>query len=115
MTSPIEQQILRLNVPMGDSHRMQIGNSFENLLEVAIDRRARHIALLDRRVQIAARAVLHHLTPMMTFVLDEIDGFDHVGVVQGGRDAELRGELLNVVFLRLVLASLSEFLTKEKG
>lgn len=95
---------------MGDALPVQVGYPGEDLLEAALDLARAHAAFLNRRVQVAAGTELHHLTPVLRLVLDEVDGLDDVDVVQGGRDAELGGELLDVFLLRLVLAPLAEFL-----
>jgi hypothetical protein len=50
---------------------------------------------------------------MMRFVLNQVDRFDNVDVVQCRGDTELRGELLDVVFLRLVLSPFPEFLKAD--
>lgn len=43
-------------------------------------------------------------------ILNEVDGFDDIGVVERGADAELGSKLFDVLLLRLVLAALAEFL-----
>lgn len=37
---------------------------------------------LDSSVQVSTRAELHHFTPMLVLILDEIDGLDDIGMVQ---------------------------------
>jgi hypothetical protein len=65
---------------------------------------------LDGGVQITAWAELHDLTPMLVLVLDKVNGLDNVRVMQRRRDAELGGELLNILFFRLIFAAFAEFL-----
>lgn len=114
-SSSVEQKVLGLDVSMSDSGRMKVGDSVEDLFEVALDLLGRHRSLLDGGVEISSWTVLHDLAPVLSFVLDEIDGFDDVGMMKGRGDAELGGELLDVVLLGLVLASFSELLQRRRG
>lgn len=68
---------------------------------------------LDGRVQITAWAELHDLTPVLVLVLDKVDGLDNVRVMQCRRDAEFGGELLNILFFRLIFAAFAEFLKQR--
>lgn len=68
---------------------------------------------LDGGVQITAWAELHDLTPMLVLVLDKVDGLDNVRVMQRRRDAEFGGELLNILFFRLIFAAFAEFLKQR--
>ena len=52
---------------------------------------------LNCGVEVSSRAELHHFAPILILILNEIDSFHDVGVVQHGRDAELCGKLLDVL------------------
>ena len=52
---------------------------------------------------------------MHIFVLDKIDCLDDINVVQRRRNAELRGELLDIFLLCFVLAPFPEFLRHGTG
>ena len=129
----VEEQVLGLDVAVCDAHRVQVGDAGEDLFEVAVDLGGSEVALLDDGVQVAARAVLHDLAPVLLLVLDQVNrlddvvaeggrGGDHVSdarsdgrrkserdaLVQGRRDAELARELLDILLLGLVLAALAE-------
>ena len=110
MSPSVQKQILRLDIPVRHTHRMQILDTLQDLLETAFDFADAHVALFDGSVKISTWTILHDFTTMVLFVLNEVDGLDDIGVVQGGRDAEFRSELLDVFLFRLVLSSLSEFL-----
>lgn len=81
-----------------------------HLLERALDFTGAHTAPLDGSVKISTRTVFHDFTPLLVFILNEVDGFDDIGVVERGADAELGSQLFDVLLLRLVLAALAEFL-----
>lgn len=68
------------------------------------------VPFLDRGVEVAARTEFHDFAPVHAFVLNEIDGLDDVGMVQGGGDAKLCGQLLDVFLFALVFATFAEFL-----
>lgn len=74
-------------------------------------RREWYIPFLDGGVEIATRTEFHDFTPVHSFILNEIDGLDDVGMVQGGGDAKLCGEFLDVFLFALVFATFAEFLT----
>ena len=71
------------------------------------------MAFLDRSIEVPARAKLHDLAPSLVLVLDEIHSLNDVEMVQCRGDAVLCSELLDVFFLRFVLAPLPEFLRGE--
>lgn len=70
---------------------------------------------LDRGVEVAPGAEFHDFAPVQVLVLDEIDGLDDVGMVEGGGDAKLGGQFLDVFLFALVFAALAEFLAKGVG
>lgn len=84
MTLGVEEQILWLDVTVGDTLTVQIVNAEEDLLETTLDFARRHVALLDGSVEIPAGTELHDFAPVLLLVLDEVDGFDDVDVVEGG-------------------------------
>lgn len=106
----VEEEVLRLDVTMRYTLAMQVLHSQQNLLERALDFAGTHATALDGGVEISARAVFHDFAPCLMLVLNEVDCFDDVGVVERGADAELGSQLLDVLLLRLVLAALAEFL-----
>jgi aspartate-semialdehyde dehydrogenase len=73
----------------------------------------RYSPFLDCGVQVSSRAKLHYFAPMLILILNEVNSFHDVGVVQRGRDAELCGKLLDVLLFRLILAALAEFLKQK--
>ena len=83
MALSVEEEILRLDVAMGDALAVEVGDAGEHLPEAALDLWGGHAALLDDGVEIAAGAVLHDLAPVVAFVLDKIDGLDNVFMMQG--------------------------------
>jgi hypothetical protein len=89
MAFGIEEEVLRLEIAMRDALAVQVRDAAEDLLEAAFDFTGRHPALLDRGIEVSTRAELHHLTPMLVFILHEINRLDNVDVVQRRRNAEL--------------------------
>lgn len=100
MTFGIEEQIFRFNIPVSDTLTMEIGDSMKYLLETAlglagahasvkgISRRSMkmkkmHSPLLDCSVQISSWTKLHDFTPMLILILDQINGLDDIGMMQG--------------------------------
>jgi hypothetical protein len=82
MPTSIEQEIFRLDITMGNAHGMQIRDAVQDLFETAFYLPTLHTTLLDRGIKVATGAVFHHFTPMMCFVLNQIDSFDNVDVVE---------------------------------
>lgn len=78
MAHRIEEEVLRLDVAVRDAHRVEVRHAREDLLEVRVDRRGRHVALLDRCVEVSAGTILHHFAPVRLLVLYEIDRLDDV-------------------------------------
>lgn len=110
MTPSVQQQVLRLNVSVGYTHRMQIRNSVQDLLETALDFATLHPPFLDRSIEIATGTVFHDFAPVVSFVLHKIDCLHNVDVVESRGDAEFRRQFLDVILLRLLFATLSELL-----
>jgi hypothetical protein len=106
----VEQEVLGLDVAVGDAHRVEVVDALEHLAEVRVHVERAHRALLDGRVEVAAGTVLHNLAPVARLVLDEVDRLDDVEVVERRRDAKLGRELLDIVLLGLILAALAELL-----
>ena len=50
---------------------------------------------------------------MLILVLNEVNSFHNIGMVQRRRYTELCGELFDVLLFRLVLAALAELLNKN--
>ena len=78
MTFRVEEEVLRLDISMRDSHRMEVRDSAEDLLKVRVDLSGGHVAFLDRGVEISSGTVLHHLAPVRLLILNEIDRFHDV-------------------------------------
>jgi hypothetical protein len=102
----------RLEVPVGDAGGVEVGNTPDQLHHVAV-----HLLWLVHQlagaypgVQIAAGEELHHHAPPLPLILDQVDGLDHVFMLQGGGDAKLGDQLLDVLLLRLLLAAGAELL-----
>ena len=84
MPTAVQKQILRLDISMGHTHRVEILDTLENLLETAFDLAARHAPLFNSGIEITAGAVLHNLAPVVRLVLNKVDSFHDVRVVQRG-------------------------------
>lgn len=67
---------------MGHTLAMQIGHARQDLLEAALDFTWGHASLLDGRIEVTSRTELHHLAPVLSLVLYQIDGLDDIDVVQ---------------------------------
>lgn len=89
---------------------MQVRDPCQDLFETTLHFARRHAPLLDRSIQIATRTELHDLAPLFVFVLDQIDSFNDVDVVQRRGNAEFGGKFLDVFFFGLIFASLPKFL-----
>jgi len=50
---------------------------------------------------------------MLILILNEVNGFHNVGMVQSGRYTEFCGELFDVFLFRFILAALAELLNKN--
>ena len=111
----VEEQVLRLNVTMGDTLTVEVGNASQDLLEAALDLAWRHATTFNGRIQITAGAELHHLAPMLSLILDQIDSLHDVDMMQCGRYAELGGELLDILFLCFILSPLPKLLEKSNS
>jgi hypothetical protein len=74
----IEEEVLRLDVAVSNTHAVEVSDTGEDLLEVRVDLGGSEVAFLDRRVKVAAGTILHHFAPMLLLVLNEVDGLDDV-------------------------------------
>jgi len=81
VTLVIEEYILRFEVAVSNTLRMEIGNSLQDLLEATFDFARRHTPFLDRGVEVTTGAEFHDLTPVLILILDEIDGLNDVDVM----------------------------------
>ena len=106
----VEKEVLGLDVSMGDALRVEVLDTLENLFETTLYLTGTHATTSDRRVEITAGTVLHDLAPVLVLILDKINGLDDVWVVEGRRDAEFGSELLDILFLCLVLTTFTELL-----
>ena len=50
---------------------------------------------------------------MLVLILNEVNRFDNIDVMESRRDTELGSELLDVLLLRLVFPTFSEFLSER--
>lgn len=108
----IEKHVFRLEVPVSDTLAVKILNAGEHLLETTLDLGFGHAALFDGRIEISARAKLHHLTPVRVLILNEIDCLDDIDVMKCRRDAKLGRQFLDILLFRLVLASFPKLLDR---
>jgi hypothetical protein len=106
----VEEQVLGFDVSVGDTLGVEVFDALEDLLKATLDLAGAHAATFDRGVEVPARTVLHDLAPVLVLVFDQIHGLDNVDVVEGGGDAKLGSEFLDILFLCLVLAALAELL-----
>lgn len=101
-----EQQILGLEVAVGNAHLVEVLDTPHHLLEEAVGLLDLQLAARqDESVQVAASTELHDLAVVALGVLEQVEGVDDVGVAQGRRDAELGRKALAVLLLRLVRPS----------
>ena len=110
MTLVIEEYILRFEVTVGHTLRMEVGNPLQDLLEATFGFAWSHTPFLDRGVEVTTWAEFHDLAPVLILILNEIYSLNDVDVMEGGRYAKFGGKFLHVFLFRLVLPSLSEFL-----
>jgi len=99
---------------MGDSLSVEVVQASEELLEGAFDLCSVHTPFADGSVQISTRTELHDFAPGMVLILQKIDRLDDIRVMEGRRNAILRGKFLDVVLFALVLPALPELL-ENKG
>jgi hypothetical protein len=114
VTLVIEEYILRFEVAVGNTLRMEVGNSLQNLLEATLDFARRHTPFLDRGVEVTTGTEFHDLAPVLVLILNEIYRLNDVDVMEGGRYTKFGGKFLHVFLFRLVLSSLSELLDSVK-
>jgi hypothetical protein len=79
----IKENVLRLDITMCDTLRVQIRNAGENLFETTLNLAWRHMSLLDGGVEISARTEFHDFAPVLVLILNEVDSLNNVNVVQG--------------------------------
>ena len=90
----------------------RMGWSTANLLEGTFDLGRAHTATLDGSVQVTTGTILHDLAPVLMLVLDQVDSFNDVWMMQCGADAELGSEFLDVLSVGFVLALFAELLAR---
>lgn len=95
---------------MSNALGVQIVDARHDLLEAALDFAGGHGTFLDGSIKITAGTVFHDFTPTLLFILNKIDSLHDIGVMQGGRDTEFGSEFLDILFLCLILPSLTELL-----
>jgi hypothetical protein len=110
VTLVIEEYILRFEVAVSNTLRMEVGNSLQDLLEATLGFAWRHTPFLDRGVEVTTGTEFHDLAPVLIFILNEIYSLNDVDVMEGGRYTKFGGKFLHVFLFRLVLPSLSELL-----
>lgn len=67
---------------MGHSLTVKICDAGQDLLKAALNLAGGHAAALDSRIQVATWAKLHHFTPMLILVLNEIHSLDNIDMMQ---------------------------------
>ena len=77
----VQEEVLGFDVSMGYTHRMQVGDTIEDLLETAFHFTLTHATSLDGSIEISTRAVLHDFTPMQSLVLNEVDRLNDIDVM----------------------------------
>ena len=82
---------------MGDPLSVEVIQTSEKLLEAAFHLGSAHATFANGSVQIPTCAKLHDFAPGMGFVLQKVDRLDNIWVVKDGRNAILRGDLLDVL------------------
>lgn len=106
----IKKQVFGFDVPVSHSLFVKIINAAEDLLEAAFHFTRRHASFLDGSIQVTSGTIFHNLAPVLILILHQIHSLDYVHMVQSGRNAEFGCELLDILFLGLVLATLAKFL-----
>lgn len=109
----VDDNVVKLEITMCQSHLMQITHTTDDLQRGASDLVSCHLTSHDRSKQIE-RCVLHDLVPLALLV-DDVDSLDHVAVVQSRADTELGGDLFVVLPLGLVGVAIAELLHSECG
>ena len=89
-----------------------MARNLSNLFEGTLHFAGTHASAFDSGIKISTRAVFHNLTPMLIFVLYEIDRFNNILVMKCRTDTKLGGEFLDVFPLSFVLSSLAELLRR---
>lgn len=84
MTLVIEEYILRFEVAVGNTLRMEVGNSLQDLFEATLGFAWRHTPFFDCGVEVATGAEFHDLTPVLVLILNEIYGLNDVDMMEGG-------------------------------
>lgn len=78
----IEEKIFWFDVTMSNALAMQIRETRKDLLKATLHFTRRHSSFLDSPIEVATGTELHHLAPMFVLILNQINGFDDINVVQ---------------------------------
>ena len=99
---------------MGDPLFVEVTQTSEELLETAFYLGSAHTTSANGSVQIPTCAKLHDFAPGMVLVLQKVDRLDNIRVMEGRRNAKLRGKLLDVLLFSLILSAFPKLL-EERG
>lgn len=112
-TTLVEHHIVQFQVAVRNTHRlMEILNAVEHLAPAARNLLACHFAAHDNVEKIVG-SEFHDFVESRLF-LDNVKGFDDVGVVEGGANTELGRDLFDVFLLVLMWESLAELLDSKR-
>lgn len=104
----IEDEVIELEVAMGDTHAVQVIEALKELPPAASDFLAGHHTAHDHVKQIVG-AVFHDFVKMAVF-LDQVQGLNHVRVMKCRTNAEFVGHLLDIVLFGFVRKPFPELL-----
>lgn len=113
-TRSCEKDVLRLDVPVRNAHLVHVLHAADYLREKTVGFALGQLACAKNQgVQVPTGHVLHDLAVDAFGVLEQVEGRDEVGVVEGVGDAELGGDAFEVFFGGFVVAAGELFDGKE--
>lgn len=110
VTTSVEEEVLWLDIAMGDTLRVEILDTDEKLLEATFAFAGAHLTLFDGSVEVSTGTVLHDFAPVVCLVLDEIHRLDDINMMECRGYTELGRQLLDVLLLCFVLPAFTELL-----
>ena len=108
MTAKERSKIAEPN--QGDPPRRGSGKKTGNPCFYSRTKSGLNSPLLDSGIKITSWTKLHHLAPMLAFILYQVDGLHNIRMVQRRGDAKFSSEFLDILLLRLVFSPFPEFL-----
>lgn len=106
-TAFIQHHVIKLQVSVSDTHRVQISDTIQHLSPAACDFLCRHFTTHDDIEEIVG-SIFHDFVKVGTF-LDNVKGFDDVGIMQCRTNTEFGSDFLDIllfIFTRLSFTKL---------